>query len=146
MKKKGFSLVELLAVIIILGLVTVIAVTSINGVSKIIKDKMYKEKIEMIEEAAELWGQDNKNVILESVRKYNDTDYPCVTIHVYDLVPNYMENDTNKACKNSTSDSNPGCVADPQNDENFLDLKEVIVYSRTRRIKAVIKDDTQVCK
>ena len=42
MKKKGFTLVELLAVIIILSLVLVIAVPSVNKYIKQSKEKAYK--------------------------------------------------------------------------------------------------------
>ena len=61
MNKKGFTLVELLAVIIILGLLIAIAVPSYIGVSKRIKEKMWDNKLKMIETAVEMYVQDNKN-------------------------------------------------------------------------------------
>ena len=49
MNKKGFTLVELLAVIVVLGLIIAIAVPSINAISIKIKENMqmeeYKEPI-----------------------------------------------------------------------------------------------------
>lgn len=61
--KKGFTLVELLVVITIIGLLVVIAVPSSMTISKKVKVKMYDSKIELIEQAAILWGQENKEII-----------------------------------------------------------------------------------
>lgn len=59
--KKGFTLVELLAVIVLLGILVAIAVPSVLGISKKIKENMYEAKVKTIEVAAEAWADDNKN-------------------------------------------------------------------------------------
>lgn len=59
--KKGFTLVELLAVIAILAVLAVIAVPSYNAVSKNIKQKMRDSKVDTIAAAVELYAQDHKN-------------------------------------------------------------------------------------
>ncbi len=59
--KKGFTLVELLAVIVLLGVLVAIAVPSVLGISKKIKENMYEAKVKTIEVAAEAWADDNKN-------------------------------------------------------------------------------------
>lgn len=61
MNRKGFTLVELMAVIAILGIILLIAVPSYLGVSKKIKEDMWDNKMKMIETAVEMWVQDNKN-------------------------------------------------------------------------------------
>ncbi len=68
--KKGFTLVELLAVIVLLGVLIAIAVPSVLGISKSIKKKMYEAKVKTIEVAAEAWADDNKSDCesLESMR------------------------------------------------------------------------------
>ncbi len=58
--KKGFTLVELLAVIILLGILMAIAVPSYLGISKKIKTDMYTSKIKTIEVAAISWADENK--------------------------------------------------------------------------------------
>ncbi len=59
--KKGFTLVELLAVIVILALLAVIAVPSAFGISESIKEKMYCEKISMILSSAKTWGNEHSS-------------------------------------------------------------------------------------
>lgn len=59
MNKKGFTLVELIAVIVILGLLALIANSSVVNVVKNSKSDLYNTQIKLIESAAETWGNDN---------------------------------------------------------------------------------------
>ena len=63
MKKKGFTLVELLAVIIILSLVLVIAVPSVNKYIKQSKEKAYNTQISTIIEAAQAYASTNLELL-----------------------------------------------------------------------------------
>ena len=63
MNKKGFTLVEVIVVISLLGLVVIITSTSILSGSTRAKEKMLETKIKNIEKAAILYGQDNRNKI-----------------------------------------------------------------------------------
>ena len=56
--KKGFTLVELLSVIVLLGIVITIGIFSIGAVRNNILEKQYKNVKEQIEEAAEKYYQD----------------------------------------------------------------------------------------
>lgn len=70
MKNKGFTLVELLAVIVILGLILAISVPSAFKISSKVKSKAYKTKIEQIEKgAAEVYGTNNIGLIRTSSSK-----------------------------------------------------------------------------
>ena len=63
MNNKGFTLVEVIAVIALLGLVIIITSTGIlSGESKA-KEKMLETKIKNIEKAAVLYGQDYRHKI-----------------------------------------------------------------------------------
>ena len=59
--KKGFTLVELLAVIVILALLITIAVPGTRSISQRLKNKMYCSKLDFIETAATLYGEDHRD-------------------------------------------------------------------------------------
>ena len=92
--EKGFTLVELLAVIVILGVLTAIAVPSVLGISKKIKTDMYESKIKTIEVAAELWADDHKSDCLSQIN----------TLQVGQLIPDYLKADDNSGNFNSPTD------------------------------------------
>ena len=61
MNNKGFTLVELLAVIIILSLLALLTSTAVTKVLKDSKDDLSKTQFSAIKSAAEVWGADNLN-------------------------------------------------------------------------------------
>lgn len=65
MKNKGFTLVELLTVIVIIGLLVTISIPAASKIIKSSKEKAYNTKIEFIEDEAILYGETN----IENVRK-----------------------------------------------------------------------------
>ena len=65
MNKKGFTLVELLVTVTILALIMIIAIPSIQGISKKIKTKMLETKISEAKEVFLLWAKDNRNCIFK---------------------------------------------------------------------------------
>ena len=60
MKKNGFTLVEVLTVIVILSLLIAIAIPSTIAVNKKIKSKMLTTKLELATKNALLWAKDNR--------------------------------------------------------------------------------------
>lgn len=70
MNNKGFTLVEILSVIALLALVVIITVPAINGVSDNIKKSTLKTKIENIEKAAVLYGQEHRENFTDSTCSY----------------------------------------------------------------------------
>lgn len=61
MKKNGFTLVELLAVIALLGMLIAIAIPAYSKLSTKTKNNLYKEKVESIETAAVLYAKDRED-------------------------------------------------------------------------------------
>lgn len=63
MNNKGFTLIEILAVITIITLLTVVAVPSALVFQENMKKKMYCSKVDTIERAGRLYGSDVKETI-----------------------------------------------------------------------------------
>lgn len=75
---KGFTLVEIISVIVLLGLVIGIAVPSVMNASTNVKKKTLQTKVDNIEQAAVLYGQNNDNrelINYEIKSTYSKTTY-----------------------------------------------------------------------
>ena len=77
MSKKGFTLVELLAVIVILSLLAIITTTSVTKLVSDAKTDLSSTQIELIKSAAEIWGAKN----MDKLPKANE----CLYITLQDL-------------------------------------------------------------
>ena len=66
MKKKGFTLAELLGVITLLGLLALIVIPIVDKTLKEGKDDLYESQIKMIEASAQMWGNDNLDLLPEN--------------------------------------------------------------------------------
>ncbi len=137
--KKGFTLVELLAVIVLLGVIMGIAFTAVGSIQKGVKKKMLDEKITMIEEAAELYGDEIRNDILAASRHYyeNGASYQCTSVDVKFLVDNKLLTKDDENCTTGK------CIINPL-DNTYMDNMTVIIYLRNRRIKAILKQDNSI--
>ena len=60
--KKGFTLVELMGVIVLLSILIIIAVPAITGTIKSGKEDLYKSQLKTIETAAKNWASDEENI------------------------------------------------------------------------------------
>lgn len=65
--KKGFTLMELLAVIVLLGLLISLASVSVLTIRKKMNNNLLNTKIKMIEAAAKLYGEDHNLTGCEEV-------------------------------------------------------------------------------
>ena len=73
--EKGFTLVELLAVIVILGVILVIAVPQVMNVIKNSKDDAWDDSVSLIKRAIELKTSiSNNSTSLSRLCKSNETD------------------------------------------------------------------------
>lgn len=74
MNKKGFTLVELLAVIVILAIIAAIAFPFIQDSIDDSKEKTYNEQVRTIEHAAKRWAADN-SAELNKTTTYKSVDF-----------------------------------------------------------------------
>ena len=64
-KKKGFTLVELLAVVVVLGIISVISVPVVKNITKDAKEKGLQKQIDVILESAKNWAVQNTDLLPE---------------------------------------------------------------------------------
>lgn len=134
MNRKGFTLVELLAVIVLIAVITLITIPSIKYASKRIQQKNYETKVKLIKAAAEEYGDDYKEIILySSTNTYtNPSDgqtYPSMTIHVNDLLLNgYLTYDSGET----------GQVFQDPRDKSDMRYKSMIIYIKNNNPYVVL--------
>jgi len=71
MKNKGFTLTELIGVIVLLGIIALIAVPIINGTIANSKSKAYNAQVITIGDAAKKWGVENTKFLPEDSNRCN---------------------------------------------------------------------------
>ena len=141
---KGFTLVELISVIVIMGILLLVAVPGIFGISKTVKDNMYCAKINNFEEAAKLYGQDY-------VDEINETGF--LEVDVKTLIENNLYKKEIDNCIYDTDDNHDNddnaCVKDPRNDYS-MDGDMITVVNKGNRFAAYYKymrdEDRKLCE
>lgn len=101
MNKKGFTLIEVLGVIILLGVLSMITVPVVRDLIKSSRDELYEEQIEQIENGLKNWAHDNIFLLPE--------DNSVVTLSLGQLAQsghvNYkIENPKNNKCFSTESE------------------------------------------
>lgn len=113
--KKGFTLTEVLIVIVIIGIILTIAIPSVMAIRRRINERLFETKKEEILVAAELYGKD-KGIKTET------------TIYVYTLLgEKYIEKDIEHNAEGCTGENTEnGCVINPVDDTSINDTPIVI--------------------
>lgn len=86
MKNKGFTLVELLAVIVIIALISVVGGVGITAVKKNINHNMWESTILLIENSAARYGEDFKYRLKDMCEIDGVTRYSCLSLSVQYLI------------------------------------------------------------
>ena len=101
MNKKGFTLVELLSVIVLIGLLLGLAIPGINKIRNNVNKKSDKKNIELIESAAVLWGQNNKTLLQKDKCDVDNKNINCYKLNIEELKNNnYLDDEVsiNEGC------------------------------------------------
>lgn len=110
MKKTGFTLVELLAVIVLIAIITTIGTVGINAVSKNINQNLWEGTISLIENGAIDYGEDNKNRLKNMCVIGTEVKEACLIVTVDFLINNgyiktkEVDDEGNKVLINNTLD------------------------------------------
>lgn len=143
MNKKGFTLVELMAVIVLISVVALIGVSSVIGVRKQMNRKLFEDKMTSAISAAEKWGEDNKDSLATTltigdliVNNYYEseetvnTELYSYTNCSYDKSSKLGYYIDDKLCKNVVTNNADNLVV------NELSIK---VFTKNKRVYACIE-------
>ena len=99
--KNGFTLVELLAVIVILSLLALLTSTAVTKLVKDSKEDLYQNQIELIKASAEAWGADNiyklppagecSYITVENLKQYGILDSSVVDPRTNEQIPDSLK-------------------------------------------------------
>ena len=139
---KGLTLVELLAVIVLISLLLGLGIPGINRIRENMNKKALNTKIGLIEQAGVLWGQDNKTMLQKDGldgtcnlgKDSTGTFIKCYKILLKDLIEDdYLDSEN----YNSITYKNP------RTDEDMIDKScYVSVYKKNNRVYAYFNDET----
>ena len=142
---KGFTLVEILAVLVLISLMMVIIVPSVQKVALNSKIKLCNSKINLAEESINLWARDNYKCfektdgcnILSNCQKNNDI------IKCESTFKTLAENNLLNYDKNV---KNINYVVNPINNGNMNDTKIYIEFnSKNKQVKSYVDKSNEVC-
>jgi len=135
--KKGFTLVEILATIVLISLLLGLGIPGIMKISQNMKKRNYNTKVDLIEQAGILWGQNNKTELQRDkcdIDKDSNTgesgkESNCRVKKIDDLIKSdYLEAD-------GKDDSNNYIYINPETDKNIIAC-EVYIYIKDNRVYA----------
>ena len=138
---KGFTLVELLAVIVVLSLVMIIAIPAITKNTRNAREAVLKTKVDLIINESVIWGEDNLNYFLTSnkgpLKSFTERSKITCEITFNDLAAaGYIKYD-NEEEKVITD---PTKKKDSLNDEIIL-----LTYDKsTRKVSSILKDSSLI--
>ena len=134
--KNGFTMIELLAVLGILALLTIVIVPNVSSLRQKTLQQTYDNKVNQVKIAAKEWGSDNLISVPPSVSKvYTDQstcDSDCVCVTIQELITEgYLAGDKNekKTLTNPITNKEMNkllvCV---RYDTNNIETRELVSY------------------
>ncbi len=128
MNKKGFTLTELLATMVIIGIVTSIAAGGIMVISNNIKKSMLSTKKSFILTGAVEYGQENRIHLNEANCPSSVAHTRCNVVTIGQLQENYLE--ANEKCEGDV-----WCFKNNVTNKN-MNNDEILVYIQNSRVYA----------
>ncbi len=129
MNKKGFTLVEVLAVVVILSIILSMATFGVMNIRRNSLQKLVDTKISNLESSAIIYGQENQNELTETCN-IDEVDYDfCKLVNVKYLIENeyYTTNEAN-------SENKKDLINNVTNKSMLCD--EIQIYKKNNRVYA----------
>ena len=158
---KGFTLVELLAVVALMAILLVIAGPAVLSFTTRMKSDMFCSKVDTVVKSAQMYGQDsmsslaydrlaNECYFKQNASAVQETVPHCVRTDVQVLLAKgYLSKEARKKKKNEATDPVPDDFFDPR-DGRSLKTSNVYVYVINKRAYAAYvfenKRDADLCK
>lgn len=113
--KKGFTISEVLVVLVIIGIILGISIPSIVNVRKKSNERLLESKKDIILVAAELYAKD---------KGWTSDGY----VYVYELIKDdYVKKEVNSGVNKCTGENtSDGCIINPVNDESLNNQKILV--------------------
>ncbi len=137
MNKKGFTLVELLSVIVLLGLIMGIASYGVMRAGKKAKERTLLTKIKNIEKAAVLYGQDHKENFISSTTGFCTGITDCRYYKESITVSTLLLEDANGNGPYINGDNESNKILNPTDDKKNMNNCKIQIYEKYRKIYAV---------
>ena len=142
MNKKGFTLVEIIASIIILGLISVLTITTIQSSVKTVKEKNYENIKRMIIEATINYinTTDDEEFKLDNIKPEKELcEEKAICAKEYDVGTII---DKNIYYSNTKNGSNVNTVINPITNEGMRNKKFIIYYDiESHSLKGIFNED-----
>ena len=135
--KKGFTLVEILVVIALIGLILGLGVPGIMKLSENSKKRTYKQKVSLIESAGVAWGNNNKTLLKSTTCDIDGIEYDCYKVSVERLI----EDDYLNSEKNGEI-----AYSDPTDNTKSLIHNCVFIYKKNNRVYSKFSDEKYECQ
>lgn len=146
MKKNGFTLVELVTVVVILALIMILVVPNLLNVGDDTKQASFDTKIQNIESAAQMYGTDNEvyelnkcieisddGKVSEKFESSSNNCYEYNVITVKELADeNYIKYDKYNSY-----------VSNPKDSNYSLNNDYIYIYKRNNRVYAIYQENTE---
>lgn len=140
MNKKGFTLVELIAVVAVIALIIILVTPNILKSADRSRMKAFESKVTVLEAAAAVYGQDNYRNIINGVNANKSGyskqgEYYTYTIEIRELVPEYISKDIDEGINIG---GKMYYVQDPRDTSKYLDdyTMTIRIHESTRKVTA----------
>ena len=86
LNNKGFTLVEILSVIVLISLIFGLGVAGVSKLRDNSNKRSLNTKINLIESAAQIWGNNNKTLLKNTTCEIDGETYDCYKVSVETLI------------------------------------------------------------